>query len=132
MMQRSWRGGASRTAIGSMFLVWSASAAAQSVPALPAAPAVDPAADKRSDDGIADIIVTAQRRSEKLQNVPIAVTALDGDALRTADVTSAIDLPKLVPGLSFNTQLGDLGLPRIRGVGIASGGGYAVRLMSCK
>ena len=116
-MQRLWKGGASRIAIGSMLLVWSASAAAQSVPAPPATTATDPEGDKRSDDGIADIIVTAQRRSEKLQNVPIAVTALDGNALRAADVTGAIDLPKLVPGLSFNTQLGGLGLPRIRGVG---------------
>ncbi len=72
--------------------------------------------------GVEDIVVTAQRRSERLQDVPIAVTALNAGALQAAGVGSAADLAKAIPGLSFNTQLGGLGQPRIRGIGVAASG----------
>ena len=69
---------------------------------------------------IEEIIVTAQRRSENLQDVPVAVTALNADALQSAGVGGVAQLPQLVPGFTFNTQSGGWGQPRIRGVGIAA------------
>jgi iron complex outermembrane recepter protein len=66
-----------------------------------------------------EIVVTAQRRSERLQDVPIAVTALDAAALQSAGIKGTSDLAQAVPGLSFNTQGGGFAQPRIRGVGIA-------------
>ena len=71
---------------------------------------------------LAEIIVTAQKRSENLQSVPIAVTALNADALQDAGINSALGLEQAVPGLSFNTEIGGFGLPRIRGVGISGAG----------
>ncbi len=86
----------------------------QSQPSTPAAP--------QDDGGIKDIIVTAQRRSESLQNVPVAVTALTPETLAVAGVASTDDLKALTPGLNFNTNLGGFGQPRIRGVGTTATG----------
>jgi iron complex outermembrane receptor protein len=44
-------------------------------------PAPDSGTDKVDGTGMKDIVVTAQRRAENVQNVNIAVTALSGDAL---------------------------------------------------
>ncbi|MCJ8159006.1 TonB-dependent receptor [Sphingomonas sp. LaA6.9] len=80
-------------------------------------------AEGPSDGGLAEIVVTAQKRAENLQDVPIAVTALSADALSAKGVGSVIDLNSVVPGLSYTTQAAAAS-PRIRGVGtaIATGG----------
>ena len=63
-----------------------------------------------------EIVVTAQRRNENLQNVPIAITALTAGKLASAGVTSAQDLAILTPALQTPAQAGSL-LPRLRGIG---------------
>jgi len=72
--------------------------------------------------GLADIVVTAQRRSENLQNVPVAVTAVSADTLKQTGSTSIEDLKSLAPGLNITTTGGAYVLPRIRGVGTTAGG----------
>lgn len=52
--------------------------------------------------GIEEIIVTAQKREETIQSVPIAVTALTADALTTQRINLAQDLPRAVPNLYFS------------------------------
>lgn len=47
-----------------------------------------------------DIVVTAQRRSENIQRVPIAVTAVSGDALERGGITGTYALQRLAPGLT--------------------------------
>jgi iron complex outermembrane recepter protein len=74
-----------------------------------------------SSDALAEIIVTAQKRSENLQDVPIAITAVTGEALQAANVVTANDLPTLVSGLSIS----DTALyfqPHLRGIGTAAFG----------
>lgn len=66
--------------------------------------------------GVSDIIVTAQRRAENLQDVPIAVTALGSQALSGAGADSIRDLQSVTPGLT-GYQVGPSFLPFIRGVG---------------
>jgi iron complex outermembrane receptor protein len=66
---------------------------------------------------LSEITVTAQRREELLQNVPIAVTAVTEDTLDKLGIADTSDLKALVPSLNFSTAIGGLGLPRIRGVG---------------
>lgn len=63
-----------------------------------------------------DIVVTAQRRSENLQNVPIAVTALGGEQLATQGIGSITDLGQIVPSLSVSNAVG-FGITTLRGVG---------------
>ncbi|MGD0190484.1 MAG: TonB-dependent receptor [Rhizomicrobium sp.] len=53
------------------------------------------------------VTVTARRRSENQQVVPIAVTALSGSDLRVNDVKNAIDLQNLAPSLTVAGNLGE-------------------------
>src|SRR5579862_2515273 len=58
-----------------------------------AAPDPAPAVDE-----VPEIIVTAERRKERLQDVPIVVNALAGDQLEDAGVKSTVDLGAVTPG----------------------------------
>jgi outer membrane receptor protein involved in Fe transport len=72
-----------------------------------------------SSDGVAadDIVVTAQRRSERLQDVPIAVSAVGADAIEGLGAKGFEDIARTVPGLFFSPgALGQGGSPIIRGV----------------
>lgn len=58
-------------------------------------------------DGVETVTVTARRKSENEQAVPISLTAITGDALAANGITSALKLPQLVPTLqviSFNAR----------------------------
>lgn len=63
-----------------------------------------------------EIIVTAQRRSEALQNVPISISVADGARLEANGVRDVRDLNTVVPGLNF-VVVGPYANPMIRGVG---------------
>jgi len=68
---------------------------------------------------IEEIVITATKREQSLQDVPIAVTALDGDTLRRANIRDMRDLQQLTPSLVLtSTQSETAGTTaRIRGVG---------------
>lgn len=68
------------------------------------------AADEKSG-GLEEIIVTAQKREQSLQDVPIAVTAITGDSLQVNRVTSVSDLSGLAPGVIVRTAAGGSQLP---------------------
>ncbi|KTR83475.1 TonB-dependent receptor [uncultured Novosphingobium sp.] len=51
--------------------------------------------------GVEDIIVTAQRKSESLQKVPIAVTAISETTLQNVGVTDLTTVSKLAPGVQI-------------------------------
>ena len=82
-------------------------AAAQDAPAAPA-PATSDAAPQQApgDDGYTsanDIVVTATRRNETVQDVPIAVTAVGGELLKNATVVDVRGLEQLAPSLQTTT-----------------------------
>ncbi|MGE4304042.1 MAG: TonB-dependent receptor [Novosphingobium sp.] len=52
-----------------------------------------------STDSTQDIIVTAQRKEEKLSRVPVSVVAFGAEALQDRNITSEQDMGTLVPGL---------------------------------
>ncbi|KAF1697254.1 hypothetical protein CSC62_08610 [Pseudoxanthomonas jiangsuensis] len=62
------------------------------------------------------IVVTAQRREERIQDVPIAITAVSAETLAKMGVTSTNDLAMAVPGLDLGRQNGAIA-PFIRGIG---------------
>lgn len=64
-----------------------------------------------------EIIVTAQRRAEALQDVPIAVSAFSGDALKASRLDSASNLALQVPNLNYSQQLYGSSNFQIRGIG---------------
>lgn len=67
-----------------------------------AAAAADQEAQQSPDEGVGEIIVTAQRRSESAQDVPIAVTAFSAEQMERAGLASTADLPTVVPGLTIS------------------------------
>lgn len=62
-----------------------------------------------------EIVVTAQRREERLQDVPISITALAADQMRASGIQDTRDLPLLTPGLRIDS-VGTYVQPAIRGV----------------
>ena len=91
-----------------------------------AAPAFAQAADEEAGVNDGDIVVTAQRRSEKSVDVPITITAINASQLETANVQNLSDISKLTPALRFDNA-GGWFQPTIRGVGtpVATSGGGA-------
>jgi iron complex outermembrane receptor protein len=82
-----------------------------------AQPAADTSAAAEAEPvGAGEIVVTAQRRAERLVDVPISITALSGDSLEDAGIRNTQDLTAVVPGLNFTSQ-GAFSQPTIRGVG---------------
>ncbi|MEL0211480.1 MAG: TonB-dependent receptor, partial [Novosphingobium sp.] len=72
-----------------------------------------------ASEGVSEIIVTAQRRKEKLQDVAVSATAFDAGALADKAVTNLADLQNASPALSIS----DGGITQsinIRGIGLAS------------
>ena len=69
------------------------------------------------DVGIADIIVTAQKREERLSNVPLTISAASATELRNAGVVDTSDLAKLVPGFTATSTATATPVYTIRGVG---------------
>ncbi len=75
-------------------------------PGLVLAQAAAPAAKtKPTGSATEEVIVTAQRRSEKLERTPVAVTALSGDTLRRRNITTESDLQFAAPGLIVRAGL---------------------------
>ena len=81
------------------------------------------AADTAVDTGLAEIVVTAERYTSTIQNTPISITALTGDQLNAAGITSMEDVIREVPGLSMRTT--GPGLTELEARGLASNGGAA-------
>lgn len=67
----------------------------------PAAPA-DQAAEQ--DRGLGEIVVTARRREENLQDVPIAITAFDAGSLERLGIQDTTDLEAYVPSLAVGNE----------------------------
>ncbi len=84
----------------------------------PLALAQDSGADEEEASTLDKIVVTAQKREEALQDVPVVVTALSEKMLKDSGVRDIKDLQQLVPGLTVtSTQSESLTTARIRGVG---------------
>ena len=65
-----------------------------------------------------DIIVTARRRDEKLQKVPVSVTAFSSAALERSSVQTIADIRNITPGLTFSSEGGKDNVSlSLRGIG---------------
>jgi outer membrane receptor protein involved in Fe transport len=67
-----------------------------------------------------EVLVTSQKRTEPLQEIPISITALSSDALQEMRIENFVDIAPLVPGLSVTTATP--GQTRITLRGINTGG----------
>ncbi|WP_380878579.1 TonB-dependent receptor [Sphingomonas sp. DBB INV C78] len=112
-----WRLRASPLAVA--LILSSATPALAEEVAADAAASADAAAGADADSG--DIIVTAQKRAESVQRVPISIAAFDNKALAAANVTSVQDLGRIATNVQINkgVQSSFLRL-NVRGIGSAS------------
>ncbi len=66
--------------------------------------------------GLGDIVVTAQKRAENVQDIPLAITAVSGDTLMERQVTSVDQLSSIAPSVNFGTYGGAARIA-VRGIG---------------
>jgi iron complex outermembrane recepter protein len=90
--------------------------AEQQVPQTRAATAGPATSEEVPADALEEVVVTAQKRTENLQKVPIAVSVVNAASLEQAGVNSALDLGNAVPGLKL-LEIGGQVSARIRGIG---------------
>jgi outer membrane receptor protein involved in Fe transport len=91
-------------------------------PAIPAAGAA--AADMSAGTGLEEVVVTAQKRTQDLQTVPISITALSGQRLSVEGITNIEDLSRVAPGVQFDTAA-TVGTTNISIRGVSSTAGSA-------
>jgi len=84
-----------------------------------AASSVASAQEANPQGGLTDIVVTARRSAETLQNVPVAVTALGSDFIERQNISDASDIPQFAPNLTIEQQPSSLSAATvfIRGIG---------------
>lgn len=116
-------------------LVWASQTVAAPVPALgrhdtsPTLVAQTSALDSRQSasdftaalatvEEAGEIVVTAQKRSERLRDVPISITAVTGDSLARQGVSTPADLQKVTTGFSYQRSAFGVPVFNIRGIGL--------------
>jgi iron complex outermembrane recepter protein len=73
-------------------------------------------ADAQSGGALQEVVVTANKRSENIQNVPIAIQAFSASDLAGRGIQSTADIASVVPGLTMQGSMNGL-QPHLRGVG---------------
>jgi iron complex outermembrane receptor protein len=74
------------------------------------------AADSGDEDKLAEIVVTAQRREQNLQDVGTSVTAFDANTLEQLGFKDVTDIAGQVPGLQYNQYGATVTIYNLRGV----------------
>ncbi|MDH7971921.1 TonB-dependent receptor [Sphingomonas sp. AR_OL41] len=134
-----------RAAISTLAIVLASGTARAQTVAPGATPPVVPAA--ANDTGVGDIVVTAQRREQRLQDTPISVAAISGEGLAQRGVVNIKTLTNFIPNVELtNTNrptaggsayaawirgvgTGDYAFPTDPGIGIYVDGVYLARTL---
>jgi iron complex outermembrane receptor protein len=95
---------------------------ANSVRILAAAPAPEVRTPARMGDEPSEVIITASRREENFQDVPIAIQTMTGDQLSQLNVTTFDDLLQYTPNVTYSGNGPGTGNIFIRGLGFVSTG----------
>src|ERR1700743_2508618 len=98
---------------GAVSVAFSLTTFAEPAPA-PAPAAAAPAAASSDDNAIAEIVVTAEKRNESLETVPVAISAYTSKTRDLIGIETIQDMTNFTPGLAYSTSL-DRAF--IRGVG---------------
>src|SRR6202030_2506037 len=95
-------------------VAFSMAAFAEPAPAAAPAPAGAAATSPSEDNSIAEIVVTAEKRTENLETVPVAISAYTSKTRDLIGIETIQDITNFTPGLAYST-----GLDRafIRGIG---------------
>ncbi|MBS0394752.1 MAG: TonB-dependent receptor [Proteobacteria bacterium] len=90
----------------------------------PAAMAADPGNSNAASGQLADVVVTAEKRTQDIKDVPLSISVLSGDSLQADHVVTYEDMTRTVPGVSFLSG-GGPGLDNISMRGVSSTSGAA-------
>lgn len=63
-----------------------------------------PLAAEAQQIALEEIVVTARKRAESLQEIPVAISAFTADQMEVTGATNLVDLSKFTPGIQFNEQ----------------------------
>lgn len=74
-------------------------------------------APRKYSRALEEVVVTAQKREENANDVPISIQAFSPDQLAAFGVENTTDLMKVTPGLDMGTQAGDFTSVFMRGIG---------------
>lgn len=87
--------------------------------------AQEPAAEKEAPKGrqLEEVVVTAQKREQSIQDVPISVSSISGDSLKEMNIENMDDLSKITPNLKISTD-GIYNTIAIRGLGSGTNNGF--------
>ncbi len=85
-----------------------------------------PSRQDSTQEGLEEVIVTAEKRAENLQVTPLSITALSGEQLAERNITSVLGYAEYVPNLTVNPIMGSATAASvyIRGVGYANTEAY--------
>lgn len=84
---------------------------------LAAAPQTSEVTEDSSVSQVDEIVVTAQRRSQSVVDVPMSITAVSGEQLQNMGISNVADLVKVTPGLSYVESGASTPVFSLRGVG---------------
>ena len=79
--------------------------------------AVTPPASAQSQLALEEVIVTARKRAEELQDTPVAISAFSAESMKIAGIANTRDLQESVPGLNFSEMGNKAPSIFIRGIG---------------
>ncbi len=71
-----------------------------------------------AEEALEEITVTAQKRTERLSDVPLSITAATGEQLAKQGISSATDLERVVPGFAYQKSTYGAPVFAIRGIGV--------------
>lgn len=80
-------------------------------------PAAEPDTQQSAEINAGEIVVTAQKKSERIDRVPLSIQAFNGDTLRRAGVSDASALTQLTPGLTYARSSANTPIYTLRGIG---------------
>jgi iron complex outermembrane recepter protein len=93
---------------------------AVSVSALSSTIALAQQADQTQGPALQEIVITAQKRTEKLEDVPVSASVISSQALLNSNVSDISDLNKLVPSLNINGTISGRAPMGLRGISSVS------------
>lgn len=106
----------SRRAIALAAVLWAGAAQAQTAADAPPEAASADAPAGAQGGVLGEIVVTATKRGESLQKVPISVSAFTGDQIRNLGIRETTQITQQIPALHFNAWSPNLTIFSLRGI----------------
>lgn len=112
----------------SLLIGWMSAPAAVAADDTVAGPDFDASSGTRiagHTEPLQEIVVTANKRTEDIKDVPISITAINGNELQERRIQDYDDISRAVPGVNFNSLAGSEGMTNIEIRGVSSTAGSA-------